>query len=513
MSLTRRVAFSGLCLLAAFGTATTHAETNNADIPRLESTSCATQALTDLNANCYTFYGEENWDNPNGNTIELPVGVIPSESSTSANSAKDTNDNKPVIFFPGGPGHSILGSTDYLEQLRKDIGNRALVVFDPRGFNHAKPVLECSDYASVSPYHNIVHTPALTASLDPMKRMKYITDEVAACYQKLEDEGIEVAQYTESATSRDLNEIRNLLDYDAVNIYGASTGSGTALSYLRYYPDSVKSAILGWPWYTALRNRAPLDEFYTLKGKFTDVLSMCVEDSEACREQIPAWFLAIDRTRRALDDKPYTTEVSTASGKDKTLYFDGAAFLDTLYLMLPQDYAILPKIVSQVPEGNYSTLHDFFLIDQYQSETEASGYAMGAFLAQACNDMGTNRPTPQDSMAAVQREPAIIGFEPIWLCAWWGGDGDVPPEHSDPVESETPALAIHGQMDPCCGTRWSEKLSKTMPNIQAIELQGLGHNPVAECRSTVVDAFLNDPSAEIDKSCRTEVALDDWELE
>ncbi|MDN6337197.1 MAG: alpha/beta hydrolase [Halomonas sp.] len=510
---TRHAAFGGLCLLAAFSSPPVLAQANNADIPRMESASCPTQALKDLSAECYTFYGQENWDNPNGNIVELPVGVIPPESSETAGSDESSSNNAPVAFFPGGPGHSALDKQEYLEQLRKDIGNRTLVVFDPRGFNHATPTLECPDYADVSPYHNIVHTPALTDSLDPMQRMKHITDEVSACYQKLESEGVEVAQYTESATSRDLEEIRQLLDYEAINIYGASTGSGTALSYLRYYPDSVKSAILGWPWYTALRNRAPLDEFYTLKGKFTDVLAMCAADSEACREQVPAPFLAIDRTRRALDDKPYTAEVSTESGKEKTLYFDGAAFLDTLYLMLPQYYAMLPRIVSEVPEGDYSSLHEFFMIDQYQPDTKPGGYAMGAFLAQACNDMGTNRPTPQDSMAAVQQEPAIIGFEPIWLCAWWGTDGDVPPEHSDPVESDTPALAIHGQMDPCCGTRWSDELANTMPNVQAIELQGLGHSPVSECRSTVVNAFLNDPSAKIDKSCRTEVALDDWVLE
>lgn len=500
-------AFSSVFLLAALSVVSAHAQTDKSKVPRLESSSCATQALKDLQAKCYTFYGEENWDKPNGNLVELPVGVI------SPDTKSDADDTTPVVFFPGGPGYSVIGNRDYLGQLRKDVGDRTLIVFDPRGFKHAKPALECPDYAAVSPYHNIIHTPALTSSLDPMERMKHITNEVSACYQKLDKEGVEVAQYTERATSHDIDEIRRLLDHDSVNIFGSSTGSGTALSYIRYYPDSVRAAILGWPWYTSLRNRAPLDEFYTLKSKFTDVLAMCVEDSQACRDQIPAWFLAIDRTRRALDDRPYTAQVDAGDGTEKTLYFDGAAFLDTLYLMLPDDYAILPKIVTQVPQGDYSSLHDFFLIDQYKDETPAPHYALGAFLAQACNDMGTNRPTPEDSIAAVQREPAIIGFEPIWLCAWWGVDGDVPPEHSDPVASDTPALAIHGQMDPCCGTRWSHELSKTMPNIQSVELQGMGHSPVTECRSTMIDAFLAKPNTQVDKSCRNEVALEDWQLE
>ena len=83
----------------------------------------------------------------------------------------------------------------------------------------------------------------------------------------------------------------------------------------------------------------------------------------------------------------------------------------------------------------------------------------------------------------------------------------------DSVRSDTPALTIHGQMDPCCSTRWGDELSKTMPNVQSIELQGKGHNPITECRSTVVDSFLSRPYAAIDKSCRDEVALNPWQLE
>ncbi|AMD00999.1 alpha/beta hydrolase [Halomonas chromatireducens] len=127
--------------------------------------------------------------------------------------------------------------------------------------------------------------------------------------------------------------------------------------------------------------------------------------------------------------------------------------------------------------------------------------------------MGTNRPTREDSIAAVQTEPAILGFEPPWVCGWWGEDGAVPAEHNDPPVSDTPALAIHGQMDPCCGTRWSEHVRKTMPNLQYVEFQGLGHNPVNECRSTMINAFLDDPDAPVDDSCRNEVDLEPWVIE
>ncbi len=481
--MTRSQAFSSalptlgsFLLFMALATTSAHAQTpeSAADVPRLDSSACATQALKALQAECYTFHGEENWESPNGNRIELPVAVI--EPDTPASDAE----TPPVVFFPGGPGYSVIGNREYLEQLRKDIGNRTLVVMDHRGFLHAEPALRCPDYAAVSPYHNIIHTPAIASSLDPMARLDSITGVVADCYRTLDDQGIEVAQYNEYAVSRDVDEIRRLLDYDTIDAFGSSTGSGTVLSYMRYHPDSVRAAILGWPWFTSLRNRSPLDEFYTAKQTFTDVLSLCVANSARCREVLPAWFLAIDRTRRTLDARPFIAEVQGADGEARTLYFDGAAFLDTLYLMLPADYATLPSLIAHVREGNYTPLADFFRIDQYTTDPQAPNYALGYFLSHVCNDMGSNRPTPEDSTAAVQREPAILGFEPPWLCAWWGGDGDVPPEHSDPLESTKPALAIHGQMDPCCGTRWSEELAHTMPNLQFVEIQAKGHSPVTE---------------------------------
>ncbi|HET8790526.1 MAG TPA: alpha/beta hydrolase, partial [Modicisalibacter sp.] len=478
--------------------------------PRLEPSKCVTEALTEIDAQCYTFYGEENWDAPNGTLVELPVAVIEPESATNA---KSNAGKPPVFFFPGGPGYSVIGNREYIAQLRKDIGQRTLVVMDHRGFIHAKPALECPDYAAVSPYHNIIHTPAITSSLDPMQRLDSITGAVTECYRKLEDEGIDIPQYNEFAVSRDVDEIRRLLGYDIIDAFGSSTGSGTVLSYIKYHPDHVRAAILGWPWFNSLRNRPPVDEFYTAKQTFTDVIALCTANSERCRELLPAWFLAIDRTRRALDDRPFIATVQEADGSEKTLYFDGAAFLDTLYLTLPDDYATLPSLIAEVRNDDYSSLDEFFRIDQYDPEPQAPSYALGYFLAHVCNDMGNNRPRPEDSIAAVQREPAILGFEPPWLCAWWGSDGDVPLGHSDPIETTTPALAIHGQMDPCCGTRWSEHLAQTMPNLQYVEFQAMGHSPVTECRSIMIDAFLDDPYAKVDKSCKNEVPLKPWELE
>ena len=492
-------------VVGALGSPASAQDESTAPTSTLAPQDCVTEALVALEADCYLFTGEEDWDEPNGNLVRIPVAVFNADGASP--------ERPPVVFFPGGPGYSSLGSQGYLEQLLEDVGDRTLVTMDHRGFIHAEPALRCPAYAEVSPYHEIVHTPAITSSADPLKRIEPVAEQVEICYQKLVSEGVDPAQYNQYTVARDVDEIRRHLGYTTIRPYGSSTGSGTALSYIQYFPEAADAAIFGWPWFTHLRSRPPVDEFYTAKQRFTEIMALCVEQSEGCRELHPDWMLAIDRARRALDDQPYVVEVEAGNGGTERLYFDGAALLDTLYLLLPSMYAELPVLLDEIESGDYSRLRSFFLVDDYEPETGPGNYALGYFLAHVCNDMGPNKPSPEDSTAAVKREPAVLGFEPPWVCGWWGTQGDVPPEHNDLPRSDIPVLTIHGQMDPCCGPRWSEQIARTMSNVQSIVMQGLGHSPVNACRSKVVQEFLLAPGSDLDTSCANEVALEGWVVE
>ncbi len=506
------IGFFGLaaaCSLAMILTANRAFAEETADgagAPRLERSECVTDALAEAGAECYTFHAQEDREQPNGTMIEVPVAVLKPESEAAPSS-------EPVFFFPGGPGYSILGDPDIIAQYRKDVGARTLVLMNHRGMLHTEPALRCADYAEVSPYHNSIFTPGVSSSLDTMERLRSVTDAVEECYRKLADEGTDVAQYNSYAIAHDVDESRRLLDYERIDLYGRSTGGGTALAYMRYFPESVRAAVLVSPWYNNLRNRPPIDEFYTTKQKYTDVLGLCVAESSRCQELLSGWALAIERARRALDDRPFVATVEAGDEGQKTLYFDGAAFLHTLYLTLPDVYARLPGIVNEVQRHDYSSLESFFQIEEFDPEPEAPRYALGYFLAHVCNDMGELRPTPGDSIDMVRREPAILGFEPPWVCAWWGTDGAVPPEHNFRNRSDKPTLSIHGQMDACCDIRWGQHLEETMENIQYVELQGRGHTPNSECGSALIARFLKEPDAPVDESCKRDTALEPWAME
>lgn len=474
-------------------------------VPRIEPAECITPELLDAGAKCFLFFGQENRDAPNGKVVELPVAVISPENQN------DPPDPDPLFFFPGGPGLSAL---DDFEWIRGDAGNRTVVLVEHRGFVHAKPALTCPGSA-ISPYLNPL-SPVVVSSADFLERIGMYTAVVERCYAKLIREGIDPSRYNEYEISRDTNEIRELLGYDKINLYGYSTGGGTVISYLRYFSDSVRSFVLGAPWYGEYRNRAALDEFYTLKQTYTDILAICVAEDPRCRERIPAWYYEIDRARRVLDDKPYLKTLQTEDGKVVTLTLDGAAFMGKLYLNFENLYMKLPNVLARVQRGDYSVLDDFFETDQWTEvspDDNDDSMPFGYYLAHLCGDMGANRPTQDDVLAMLKHEPALLGFEDLKFCAWWGADGAVPPNHNDRFHSDVPGLSLHGQVDVWCTIRWGYYVAKTMPNLQLVELQGLGHELPGECRPTLITAFLEDPYTKVDDSCTNDTSMEPWVLE
>ncbi len=473
----------------------------SAEIPRLEPEECVTQELAAADADCYRFYGQENRDDPNDTVVELPVGIIPPNSGVAPS-------DDPLFYFPGGPGGSPLRGFDWLRDVSAD---RAVVLIDHRGFVNAKPHLECPG-SQLAPWFNQL-SPAIVSSTDTWERLRIHAESVERCYEKLVSEGIDVAHYNEYDVARDVDEIRALLGYDKINILGWSTGGGGAISYLRYYQENVRSMVLGAPWFGEYRNRAAIDEFYTLKQKYTDILGLCVAEDPHCRELLPTWYYAIDRARRALDEKPFSSIVETASGEQRTLSFDGVALMGKIYRDFENIYARLPNVLSRIQRDDYSALDDFFGTDQWVevSGDDTSGILpYGYYLAHICGDLGTNRPSKDDVRAMLEREPALLGFEDIKICAWWGVDGAVPPEHNDRFHSDVPGLSLHGQVDSCCGIRWGHYVARTMPNLQLVEFQALGHGIPGPCRTTMIAAFLEDPHAVVDDSCTNDVPLGPW---
>ncbi|MCP4873990.1 MAG: hypothetical protein GY896_00770, partial [Gammaproteobacteria bacterium] len=110
------------------------------DIAEFEPTNCWVEVDSKAKTDCGWLKVPEDWDNPRGQKLKLPVVIyraIEPDSSLS-----------PVIFLAGGPGGHPLGDNGkYMNLWRReaDFGfpGRTLIVFDQRGTGLSSPKLDC----------------------------------------------------------------------------------------------------------------------------------------------------------------------------------------------------------------------------------------------------------------------------------------------------------------------------------------------------------------------------------
>lgn len=476
-----RIAASAVALTlmsGAFLSSVAHARPAKAT---LEASVCPTDALRALEAKCYTADLPEDHDAPRGKRISVPVAVLKGDKKAA-----------PLFFFPGGPGSSALDREERLRVLKDGADGRDLVVFAYRGGRGAAPELDCDpSYRRLSAYYRkftpIVHGPG-----SPVERLAQIGAYYEACHQRLKEQGVDIAQYTEYNIAFDIDAIRKALGYKAIHVAGHSAGGGAVLTQARLFPEAVASVIAEAPWPVWTRNRAPIDELAPSRILYTRLLSPYI--GQRFGEHTFSAF-DLDRAQDVLDAEPVVLTFGS-----QTIRFDGAALMHRLYVDLPQDLEGLAGLLTSVANGDRSGLEAFIGVPN-SVPIEQGDTPWGLYLSIVCGDMGADKLTKTEIIAMVEKEPALLGFEPTLACPWWETSGDVPASQNRPPSLKMPVLVITGERDTCCGRRVADELRLVSPSVQTADLAGRGHSTFGGCRNTLVRQFLDNPAKPLDKSC------------
>src|ERR1700733_2050805 len=173
---------------------------------------------------CGTYDVYEDRSAKAGRKIGLNIVVIPALGRTTA--------PDPVFWLEGGPGGAATQavgpvSQNYLRGLRND---HDLVFVDGRGTGKSSP-LKCDDIGE-----------------DPVNLDRYFgklfpLDLIRECRQKLE-KNANLKLYTTEIAMGDLDEVRNALGYERINLAGASYGTAAAQVYIRKYSSHTRAAFL-----------------------------------------------------------------------------------------------------------------------------------------------------------------------------------------------------------------------------------------------------------------------------
>jgi pimeloyl-ACP methyl ester carboxylesterase len=396
-----------------------------------------------------------------GRTIDLSIAVV---RATGRKSAPDA-----LFVLAGGPGQSAQQVYPLMADSFARVNlNRDIVLVDQRGTG-GSGALACPE----------MEVEGTTA--DPAEEVARAT----RCEEELSKHA-DLRQYTTAIAMDDLDDVRQALGYDKIDLYGGSYGTRAALVYLRRHESHVRAVVVD--------GVAPPD--WALASTFgrdgqralDQIFARCAADAE-CNRAFPSLPASLT-TLLAAHDKPQSIVVShptTAAPTTVPVSRDSiAATIHTLSYE-SETAALLPLLVhSANATGDMHSLavQSLIMADSLQLD-------VGMHFAVACNE-----DAPFLDLAKVEADSAgtYLGAAParmyVEACKAWPR-ANVTAADRAPVSSSVPVLLLSGELDPVTPPANAAAAARTLPNSLQLTVPGEGHGALPRsCTRRIVADFI-----------------------
>ena len=158
-----------------------------------------------------------------GRQLPLNIAVLPATGSS------NVVEDDPLFLLAGGPGQAAVEAYASAIYLFADVNRtRDIVLVDQRGTGESNG-LNCE----------VLEDETLPADLPDEEQIALLEQ----CRADLSARA-DLSLYTTDTFVADLDDVRAALDYDIINLYGASYGTRAAQTYLRRFPERVRSVVL-----------------------------------------------------------------------------------------------------------------------------------------------------------------------------------------------------------------------------------------------------------------------------
>lgn len=470
-----------VCLINIFGqTAVTRFEKADCAVPVPEN---------EKNVECGYLVVPENRARKNGKTIRLPIVILKSENP------KPQPD--PVLRTFGGPGASsmnLVRSRRFSPWLR----NRDMIVFEQRGTRYAQPALEC-------PEVNEAKINAAKRQLDAQTARKKEIEAAKICYERLKKQGIDLSAYNSRESAADIEDLRQALKIEKLNLYGLSYSSRLMLVVMRDFPGGIRSVVLE----STLPPEVNYDEVgvdgivYALDQLFKNC-----EVQKDCAEAYPDLEKEFYAAVAKLNKEPITASVKDKkTGEIVEIKLNGNDFatwvVDYMLSNDPPSIAVAPAVIHQVFQGNYAPFKN------YASEkTNPSSNSLGMRYSVWCGEE-----MPFENMRKITGQsakyPNLKGYEVMSLpgiCGVWRVSKAKPVENQA-VKSDIPALVLSAEYDAYTPPEWSARAAKNLKNSFHFETPWVGHGPAfnTPCLREMIADFFDKPQSAPKSDCLNEV--------
>jgi pimeloyl-ACP methyl ester carboxylesterase len=427
---------------------------------------------TSLKAECGKLKVYEDQVNQTGRQIELNIAVIPAISRSPA--------PDPIFFLAGGPGEAATQSYPSISSAFQLINQkRAIVLVDQRGTGGSN-YLTCAGF-----------TDAQEAEISDTQAVQ---SELKKCLAELNGDP---TLYTTSIAMIDLDQVRQALGYEKINLYGASYGTRAALAYVRQFPEHVRSIILDGivPPNWILGPSVPENAQRALDMLFT----RCAADAE-CQAAFPNLEAEFNDLLKQVTEKPIQVSlIHPISGEPTKFTLDRDTFVNLIHTTTytAESAALLPLMIHTAHERGDFTQFAALALSNYDSFSNSLSPGMRFSILCA-----------EDVPYFAQEEPTsgYLGdffsrtFETI--CKTWP-QAQIPADFKQPVSSTVPALLLSGEADPVTPPANGELAAQSLPNSMQIVVPDQGHVVIYRgCIPKIAAKFIDNGSTEdLDTAC------------
>ncbi|HEY6139004.1 MAG TPA: alpha/beta fold hydrolase [Thermoanaerobaculia bacterium] len=423
----------------------------------------------------------ENRETKSGRRIGLKVVVLPATGSPRASDA--------ITVLGGGPGEAITEEAPYFARefaaLRE---HRDLLFVDQRGTGGSHD-LECDLYPSKDPQTAL-------GAFFPAERVR----ECRALLEKQAD----LRMYTTAPAADDLDEVRGILGYDRLDLFGGSYGTRAALTFLRRHPDRVRVAVLEGV--VPPTKPAPLEFPQSAQQAVERIFDECAADA-ACHAAFPDLRADLRAIVAKTAAKPVAVDIlNPKNGETVHVMLSRNLLGEAIrYLMYQSATGLyVPALVHQAATGDFAPLAEFALVSRLQL---VNGLGQGLYLSVTCSE---DLPFVTPDAAARQAANTFLGdyryTDQRAACNEWAR-GPVPAHMREPVRAQAPVLLISGSWDPVTPARDAEEVAATLPHSLRVVIPAGGHGyggiPGADaCVASIVGRFVERGSTEgVDTAC------------
>jgi pimeloyl-ACP methyl ester carboxylesterase len=396
-------------------------------------------------------------------SIDLKVAVIPALSLEPA--------TDPFVPIAGGPGQSTIkfyaGWTDAFERIRQD---RDILLLDQRGTGESAPMTCELDEDAIDGKYSAEQTLRLTRE----------------CLDLLPHDP---RFFTTSVAVQDLEALRVALGYGQLNLYGASYGTRVAQHFARRYPDSTRSMIIDG----VVPPQIPLGpEIATESQRAIDrVFERCAKDI-ACNDRFPNVRGDFAALRDTLSVAPVVVELMhPVTANQEFVEFGEQQLAAAIRLLLysPRTVALLPLVISEAANGNYTPLAaQFHMIVSSLAESLSIGMHNAVMCTEDAPFIDWDN-LNHDAIRASYMGPMQLGAIKTMCSVWPAGvlDEDL----REPLATDVPVLLLSGGADPITPARYAEMAAVDLRAAWLLTGENQGHGlAVVGCMPRIIGEFV-----------------------